>query len=132
MRSAPTLKIWITPFASVAMLEKLALLKIALWSAPVLSRSSRRRSSVRPGAVAAPLSGTAESRYGVDTVPSLPGAGSKRGLDAGGDGGIARNYRGVPGASPTPPCAEPRRLPALARQHPVTATHPRAVGQLPR
>jgi hypothetical protein len=27
MRSAPTLKIWITPFASVAMLEKLALLK---------------------------------------------------------------------------------------------------------
>ena len=35
MRSAPTLKIWITPFASVAMLEKLALLKIAFCSAPV-------------------------------------------------------------------------------------------------
>jgi hypothetical protein len=34
MRSAPTLKIWITPFASVAMLEKFALLKIALCSAP--------------------------------------------------------------------------------------------------
>jgi hypothetical protein len=33
MRSAPTLKIWITPFASVAMLEKLALLKIARCSA---------------------------------------------------------------------------------------------------
>jgi hypothetical protein len=33
MRSAPTLKIWITPLASVAMLEKLALLKIALCSA---------------------------------------------------------------------------------------------------
>jgi hypothetical protein len=29
MRSAPTLKIWMTPLASVAMLEKLALLKIA-------------------------------------------------------------------------------------------------------
>src|ERR1043165_7665095 len=73
MRSAPTLKIWITPFASVAMLEKFALLKIALWSAPVLSRASRRRTSVRPGAVAAPLSGMAGSRYGMDTVPSLPG-----------------------------------------------------------
>ena len=40
IRSAPTLKIWMTPFASVAMLEKLALLKIALCSAPVLSRAS--------------------------------------------------------------------------------------------
>jgi hypothetical protein len=29
MRSAPTLKSWMTPFSSVAMLEKLALLKIA-------------------------------------------------------------------------------------------------------
>src|ERR1035441_7696336 len=34
MRSAPTLKIWMTPFASVARLEKLALLKIALCRAP--------------------------------------------------------------------------------------------------
>src|SRR5579863_6067711 len=40
MRSAPTLKIWITPLASVAMLEKLALLKIAFCSAPVLSSAS--------------------------------------------------------------------------------------------
>src|SRR5688572_27067517 len=40
MRSAPTLKIWMTPFASVAMLEKLALLKIALCSAPDLSSAS--------------------------------------------------------------------------------------------
>src|SRR6202047_4435634 len=40
MRSAPTLKIWMTPFASVAMLEKLALLKIALCSAPAVSRTS--------------------------------------------------------------------------------------------
>jgi hypothetical protein len=34
MRSAPTLKIWMTPLASVAMLEKLALLKIARCRAP--------------------------------------------------------------------------------------------------
>src|SRR5580765_190949 len=40
IRSAPTLKIWMTPLASVAMLEKLALLKIALCKAPVLSRAS--------------------------------------------------------------------------------------------
>src|SRR5258705_8971844 len=45
MRSAPTLKIWMTPLASVAMLEKLALLKIALWRAPVWSRASARRTS---------------------------------------------------------------------------------------
>gem|GEM_PF-103228 len=43
--SAPTLKIWITPFASVAMLEKLALLKIASCKAPVLSSVSWRRTS---------------------------------------------------------------------------------------
>src|SRR5258706_10593039 len=40
MRSAPTLKIWMTPFASVAMLEKLALLKIARCRAPALSSVS--------------------------------------------------------------------------------------------
>src|SRR5471032_845661 len=40
MRSAPTLKIWMTPFASVAMLEKLALLKIALCSAPAFSNAA--------------------------------------------------------------------------------------------
>jgi len=45
MRSAPTLKIWITPLASVAMLEKLALLKIALCRAP----ASTIDSSVWPG-----------------------------------------------------------------------------------
>jgi hypothetical protein len=47
MRSAPTLKIWMTPWASVAMLEKLALLKIALCNAPVLSRDSWRSSSLK-------------------------------------------------------------------------------------
>ncbi len=43
MRSAPTLKIWMTPFASVAMLEKLALLKIACWRAPAFLRASSAR-----------------------------------------------------------------------------------------
>ncbi len=43
MRSAPTLKIWMTPSASVAMLEKFALLKIALWSAPARRRASSAR-----------------------------------------------------------------------------------------
>jgi len=45
MRSAPTLKIWMTPLASVAMLEKLALLKIAFCSAPALSRAASLRIS---------------------------------------------------------------------------------------
>src|ERR1035437_3691573 len=35
-----------TPFSSVAMLEKFPLLKIALCSAPVLSRAASRRTSV--------------------------------------------------------------------------------------
>src|SRR5580658_116773 len=48
MRSAPTLKIWMTPLASVAMLEKLALLKIASCKAPVLSNVSWRRISITP------------------------------------------------------------------------------------
>src|ERR1700733_5202324 len=34
-----------TPFSSVAMIEKLALLKIACWSAPVLRRAASRRTS---------------------------------------------------------------------------------------
>jgi len=34
------LKIWMTPFASVAILEKWALLKIALCKAPVFSRAT--------------------------------------------------------------------------------------------
>src|SRR6185503_11167847 len=40
MRSAPTLKIWMTPFASVAMLEKFALLRIARCRAPALSSAA--------------------------------------------------------------------------------------------
>src|SRR5450830_249275 len=42
-----------TPFASVAMLEKLALLKIAFCKAPVLSNASWRRTLVMPSAVPA-------------------------------------------------------------------------------
>src|ERR1700723_877326 len=62
MRSAPTLKIWITPLASVAMLEKLALLKIAFCKAPVFSNASALPVSLgTSGCSAAPLAiGTVE------------------------------------------------------------------------
>ena len=50
IRSAPTLKIWMTPLASVAMLEKLALLKMALCNAPVFSSASGERTSVAASA----------------------------------------------------------------------------------
>src|SRR5882724_5316305 len=68
--SAPTLKIWMTPLASVAMLEKLALLKIALCRAPVLSRASVCPTSVfvsSPGAVGVGvgMSGSIRRRTGV-------------------------------------------------------------------
>jgi hypothetical protein len=49
MRWAPMLKIWMTPFSSVAMLEKLALFRIAVCNAPVFS------SAVSRGAAAAVL-----------------------------------------------------------------------------
>jgi len=49
------LKIWITPFASVAMLEKLALLKMALCRAPAFTIDS----SVCPGVVS-PEDGASE------------------------------------------------------------------------
>ena len=55
IRSAPTLKIWMTPFASVAMLEKFALLKIALCRAPVVSSASARPASVLLSALSAAL-----------------------------------------------------------------------------
>src|SRR5580704_8433379 len=67
MRSAPTLKIWMTPFASVAMLEKLALLKMAACSAPVSSNTFVRGpalptfvdSILPPGAPSGPALGLA-------------------------------------------------------------------------
>src|ERR1700682_3843627 len=71
LRSAPTLKIWITPLASVAMLEKLALLKIALCKAPVVSRAS-----VVPAPTTAPLAlGVRRSEGLFPVVISLPSRG---------------------------------------------------------
>src|SRR5450631_273078 len=46
-----------TPFASVAMLEKLALLKIALCRAPVFSRDSACRTSILASAASGVVSG---------------------------------------------------------------------------
>ena len=55
MRSAPTLKSWMTPFSSVAMIEKLALVRIAFCSAPALrSAVVRPRSGVLPVFQASP------------------------------------------------------------------------------
>src|SRR5660398_201516 len=56
-----------TPFASVAMLEKLALLKIALCRAPVLSKAASRRTSemIPPGLAAFR---TSESNAFVDRI----------------------------------------------------------------
>jgi hypothetical protein len=70
MRSAPTLKIWMTPFSSVAMLEKLALLKIAFCRAPVLSRASLRRTSVTTSGLPAASSRMTESWCSVDMAQS--------------------------------------------------------------
>jgi hypothetical protein len=42
------LKIWITPLASVAMLEKLALLKMAFCSAPALTMESSASRTAEP------------------------------------------------------------------------------------
>src|ERR1035437_5658434 len=55
-----------TPFSSVAMLEKLALLKIAFCSAPVLSRAASRRTSVTTSTVPAASSEMAGSWYCAD------------------------------------------------------------------
>src|SRR5271156_4241551 len=69
MRSAPTLKIWITPLASVAMLEKLALLKMAFCRAPVVSCASWRRNSLRTFAISAPFSEVAFGNFSVMAQP---------------------------------------------------------------
>src|ERR1019366_2872971 len=65
MRSAPTLKIWMTPFSSVAILEKLALLKIAFCKAPAFSRASLRWTSMTTSSVPA-AAGMAESWFCAD------------------------------------------------------------------
>src|SRR5208282_760063 len=75
-----------TPFSSVAILEKLALLNIASCKAPALSRASLRWTSVATSSV--PPAGMAESRFcddmsqppsslltGVSMVVSLVGEG---------------------------------------------------------
>ncbi|MFZ4688612.1 MAG: hypothetical protein ACOYLS_05195 [Polymorphobacter sp.] len=69
MRSAPTLKIWMTPLASVAMLEKLALLKIALCSASALTIAS----SVCPAGEPCG-SGGVEFASGAETMMVYPDA----------------------------------------------------------
>src|SRR3954467_10408408 len=62
IRSAPTLNSWITPFSSVAMLEKFALLRIAVCSAPAIKRSV---------AMSAPA--VHRLRRAVQRLPDLPG-----------------------------------------------------------
>ena len=85
MRSAPTLKIWITPLASVAMLEKLALLKMARWSASALTidssvcpsalpEASGRRLSA-PGSVGKIVMVCPDSAFGPGQLQSPQGAG---------------------------------------------------------
>src|SRR6185436_9251396 len=69
MRSAPTLKIWITPLASVAMLEKLALLKIALCNALALRNVPGRPELRRPCCGSAGSTWLRSSRSSMD----LPG-----------------------------------------------------------
>ena len=53
MRSAPTLNSWMMPFSSVAMIEKLALVRMAVCSAPVFSKASWRLTSVMRAALPA-------------------------------------------------------------------------------
>ena len=72
MRSAPTLNICMTPFSSVAMLEKLALLKIAFCKAPVLSRASWRRTSMLAAVVPAALSRMEESEFFSAMASTIP------------------------------------------------------------
>src|ERR1039458_2319897 len=60
-----------TPFSSVAILEKLALLKIAFCKAPVLSRASSRRTSVMTSTVPAASSAkaTITGPFAIFSVP---------------------------------------------------------------
>src|SRR6185369_16555462 len=75
IRSAPTLKIWITPLASVAIDEKLALLKIALFRSPALTiDSSVRRWSIFERAMGFPDLGAARRvQHGFDGHAELLG-----------------------------------------------------------
>src|SRR5258706_2202083 len=59
-----------TPFSSVAMLEKLALLSIALCKAPVISNASWRRTSVTPSAL--PISSATRGPFPVSDIADFP------------------------------------------------------------
>src|SRR6187402_2497962 len=59
-----------TPFSSVAMLEKFALLRIAFCNAPVLSKVCWRRTSVRPSALGASTWGVRPLRSFLIIVPA--------------------------------------------------------------
>src|ERR1017187_1979623 len=71
-----------TPFASVAILEKLALLKIALCSAPALSSASSRRTLVTTSTVPAASSGMAGSWYCSDMYQPPSGYKTYRGFSS--------------------------------------------------
>ena len=93
MRSAPTLKIWMTPEASVAMLEKLALLKMALCNAPVFSNASACWTLRLASAVSVFRLRAAAMRLLVylRTIRALQSSGSAKGrrADVCGKGGLA-------------------------------------------
>src|ERR1019366_993505 len=71
-----------TPFASVAMLEKFSLLKIAFWSAPALSSASSRRTLVTTSTVPAASSGMAGSWYCADMYQPPSGCKTYRGFSS--------------------------------------------------
>src|ERR1035441_534692 len=71
-----------TPFASVAILEKLALLKIALCSAPAFSSASSRRTLVTTSTVPAASSGMAGSWYCSDMYQPPSGYKTYRGFSS--------------------------------------------------
>ena len=128
MRSAPTLKIWMTPLSSVAMLEKLALLRIAFCNAPVLSIAFWRRTSVLPSA--RPVSSTGVPLYRVSGMASLFGelATIRRGTalrrSAAHPCGLRRRAR------PTPPGRERGRMTDCAAAV-CTLAHTRRVMSCP-
>src|SRR3972149_8027429 len=104
------------PFASGAILEKLALLRIAFCKAPVLSKASWRRTSVMPSALPAAGLGIVlrmatsvnvmrESVWRIvwpkvravpHLIPALPGFGDAQ-RSTGGDHGVSRSRSAAAG-----------------------------------
>jgi hypothetical protein len=64
--------IWMTPLASVAKLEKFALLKIARCRAPVVSNASASRTSLLTAESSPPLSWAVGTCPGDDPTPGVP------------------------------------------------------------